>query len=82
MKKLLFLLLLPAVAYANDPNAVNPYKPDAYGHGQHADKYGQPFQWQTQPQQPFIDPNLKVKPDGYGPGVGRDQYGRPVKPKY
>lgn len=51
---------------------------DVYGPGQHADRYGRPFLFQTDDGQP-VPGGVQVQPDGYGPGVGRDQYGRPVR---
>jgi len=51
---------------------------NAYGPGLHADRYGRPFQFQTDDGQ-AVPGGVNVQPDGYGPGVGRDQYGRPVR---
>lgn len=51
---------------------------NAYGPGLHADRYGRPFQFQTDDGQ-VVPGWVNVQPDGYGPGIGRDQYGRPVR---
>ena len=51
---------------------------NAYGPGQHADRYGRPFEFQTDDGQ-AVPGGVKVQPNGYGPGVGIDEYGRPVR---
>ncbi|MDD3651192.1 hypothetical protein [Immundisolibacter sp.] len=51
---------------------------NTYGPGQHADRYGRPFEFQTDDGQ-AVPGGVKVQPNGYGPGVGIDEYGRPVR---
>ncbi len=51
---------------------------NVYGPGQHADRYGRPFEFRTDDGQ-AVPGGVTVQPDGYGLGVGRDQYGRPVR---
>lgn len=51
---------------------------NAYGPGLHADRYGRPFQFQTDDGQ-AVPGWVKVQPNGYGLGVGMDEYGRPVR---
>jgi hypothetical protein len=51
---------------------------NAYGPGMHRDRYGRPFQFQTDDGQ-AVPGFVEVEPNGYGPGVGKDQYGRPVR---